>query len=109
MKAIAAILSFGVLLTPVGAAQERAAAGARQAGLRHLPGLKVQDPVPGRSATIVYGASLAQGASPVESARALLDRTRPTLGIEARSLELAVGADGRSILDIGWDRDLHIP
>lgn len=109
MKANLAILWCGVLLGSAGAAQERAAASARQSGLRHLPGLKVQEPVPGRSATVVYGASLAQGASPVESARALLDRTRATLGIEARSLELEVGADGRSILDIGWDRELGSP
>lgn len=108
MKAFFATLWFGVLLTSVGVAQEKAAASAKQS-LRQLPGAKIQEPVPGRSATVVYGASLAQGASPVESARALVERTHGLLGIEARALELAVGSDGRAILDVGWDRELGAP
>ncbi len=109
MKVIAASICFGVLSASVHATQERPAADAKHSILRQLTGASVQEPLPGRSATIVYGAALAQGASPVESARALLDRTGAALGIDQRSLELAVGPDGQSILDIGRDSALGGP
>lgn len=109
MKALAASLWLAVLLASVDAAQEQPGTGAKRAILRTLPGAQIQEAPPGRSATVVYGAALAQGASPLESARALLDRTRAALGIDVRALELEVGADGRSILDIGWDRQLGRP
>src|SRR5262245_55334352 len=103
MKLLVASLWLGVLLAPVVASQERSTGGARRAIQQRLPGARLQEPPLGRSATVVYGTALAEGGSPLESATALLERTRAALGIDERALELAAGADGRSILDVGLD------
>jgi len=100
VKATVVSLCF---LASVAAAQEQPARGAKLAIQRQLPGARIQEPPSGRSATVVYGTTLAQGASPEESATALLDRTRAALGVDARALELSVDADGSSIVDIGLD------
>src|SRR5687767_3342142 len=103
MKLLVASFSLAILLAPSGAAQERTAARVRPAILQRLPGARLQEPPPGRSATVVYGATMAEGGSPLESATALLERTRAALGIDERALELAAGADGRSIQEVGMD------
>jgi hypothetical protein len=102
MKLLVASLWLGVLLAPVVAAQERST-GARRALLQRLPGARLQEAPPGRSATVLYGDTLAQGGSPLESATALLERTRAVLGVDSSALALSAGSDGRSIQDVGLD------
>ncbi len=103
MKLLVASVCLAILLAPAATAQERSTGGAGRALQQRLPGGKIQEALPGRSATVVYGGALAEGASPQASAAALLERTRAALGLDAQALELAAGADGRSILDIGRD------
>ena len=103
MKLLVASFWLGVLLAPPGAAQVRTGAGVRPTILQRLPGARLQEPPPGRSATVVYGKTLAEGGSPLESAMVLLERSRAAFGIDERALELAAGADGRSIQDVGMN------
>jgi hypothetical protein len=103
MKLSLASLGFAVLFVPLVAAQERSTGAARRALQQRLPGARLQAPPPGRSATVVYGDALAEGGSPLESATALVERTRAAFGIDEQALELALDADGRSIRDVGWD------
>jgi hypothetical protein len=101
MKLLVVSLWLGVLLTPVVTAQERPGSGTPRALLQRLPAAKLLEPPAGRSATVVYGDTLAEGGSSLESALSFLERTRAALGIDERALELAAGAVG--IQDVGWD------
>ncbi|HEX6883018.1 MAG TPA: hypothetical protein VF530_06530 [Planctomycetota bacterium] len=109
MKLLVASLWLGVLLAPTATAQERSTGSARRALLQRLPGARLQEPPPGRSATVLYGDTLAQGGSALESATALLERTRAALGIDEGALALATSADGLSIRDVGLDRASGAP
>jgi len=100
MKLLVASLWLGVLLAPVVAAQERST---RRALLQRLPGARLVEAPPGRSATILYGETLVEGGSPLESATALLERARAVLGVDSSALALSAGPDGRSLQDVGMD------
>src|SRR5262245_15549120 len=103
MKHLVASFWLAVCLVPLGAAQQRPGGAVRPAILQRLPGAKLMEPPPGRSATVVYGKTLAEGSSPLDSAMAFLQRSRAALGIDERALELGTGADGRSIQNVGMD------
>jgi len=101
MKVTAVSLCLAALLASVGAAQEQSRPGASRAILQRLPGASLQEAPPGRTATIVHGPGLAQGTSPLDSGAQLLERTRAALGVDERSLELDVTADGRTLVEVG--------
>ena len=90
------------LALSVSPSQERSGVATRPL-LLEVPGARIQEPSSGRSARVVYGTTLARGATPVESARVLLERTGASVEAGA-DFELATAADGRSVLEVGWDR-----
>src|SRR5262245_34243432 len=103
MKLLVVSVGLAILLAPSDAAQERSAGPAGRALLQRLPGARIQESPARRSASVVYGAALAEGTSPEASGTALLERTRAALGLDEQAFELAVGSDGRSVLDVGLD------